>query len=142
MPSTPTDLAEHRLIAFRNRRPRQLKGPEGEAGHFDPAAGTSQLIIDDGQSQIRATLAGVGISLNALWSVHKELVSGRLVRVLPDYEAAEDDALWLIYPKSNVLSPKVRMFMDFLIDAVGKTRPWEAPVDHFDAKELPGKPGL
>lgn len=92
---------------------------------FDPGAATCQLIMDDGLSQKRATLAGAGISLNALWSVHEELAAGQLTRVLPGHEAAEDNVLWLIYPKSNVVSPKVRVFMDFLIAEIGKTPPWE-----------------
>lgn len=124
-PNTPDDLKTHHLIAFQNRQPRSLKGPAGENAMFDPASAKGQLIIDDGQSQVRATLAGAGISLNALWSVHDQLKSGRLIRVLPNFEASEDNVLWLIYPKSNVLSPKVRVFMDFLIAEIGIKPPWE-----------------
>ncbi|WP_415400724.1 LysR substrate-binding domain-containing protein [Tateyamaria sp. SN3-11] len=124
-PETPSDLADHKLIAFRDLRPRPLKTARGDTAAFDPGMGHSQLIMDDGLSQKRATLAGAGISLNALWSVHEELASGQLLRVLPAYEGAEDNVLWLIYPKSNVLSPKVRVFMDFLIAAFGKVPPWE-----------------
>lgn len=124
-PERPADLANHHLIAFQNRQPRPLTGPSGEKADFDPASAKSQLVIDDGQSQVHATLAGVGISLNALWSVHDHLKSGQLTRVLPNFEAAEDTVLWLIYPKSNVLSPKVRVFMDFLIAEIGAKPPWE-----------------
>ena len=122
---TPSDLTRHQLIAFRDLSPRPLKTAQGDAATFDPGAASAQLIMDDGLSQKRATLAGVGISLNALWSVHEELASGKLKRVLDAYEGAEDNVLWLIYPKSNVLSPKVRVFMDFLIAEIGKTPPWE-----------------
>lgn len=124
-PKTPGDLKDHNLIAFQNRNPRPLKGKAGETAPFDPATAKGQLIIDDGHSQVSATLAGAGISLNALWSVHHHLKSGRLAQVLPNFVAAEDNVLWLIYPKSNVLSPKVRVFMDFLIAEVGAKPPWE-----------------
>ncbi|MEM7721444.1 MAG: LysR substrate-binding domain-containing protein [Pseudomonadota bacterium] len=124
-PQTPDDLKHHRLIAFRDLRPRALKGAQGEVAAFDPDAAQSRLIMDDGLSQKRATLAGAGISLNGLWSVHEELASGQLIHVLPGYEAAEENVLWLIYPQSNVLSPKVRVFMDFLIAEIGKNPPWE-----------------
>ncbi len=124
-PTTPADLARHHLIAFRHQKPRPLKGPKGATAQFDPGSARGRLIIDDGQSQIRATLAGAGISLNAVWSVHAELASGQLVRVLQDYEAAEETVLWLIYPKSNVLSPKVRVFMDFLISEIAANPPWD-----------------
>jgi len=124
-PETPADLTNHHLIAFQNRQPRPLTGPAGEKAVFDPASAKCQLIIDDGQNQVRATLAGAGVSLNAMWSVHEHLKSGRLTRVLPNFEAAEDNVLWLIYPKSNVLSPKVRVFIDFLIAEIGAKPPWE-----------------
>ncbi len=140
-PKTPADLINHHLIAFQNLHPRPLTGPAGEQAVFDPASAKGQLIIDDGQSQVGATLAGAGISLNALWSVHDHLKSGRLIRVLPNFEAAEENVLWLIYPKSNVLSPKVRVFMDFLIAEIGAQPPWTnrpkttpAPLRHPDVK--------
>lgn len=124
-PKHPSDLQKHKLIAFRDLKERPLRGPEGAMGAFDPNEATRQLIIDDGLSQKCATLAGAGISLNSLWSVHEELAARSLIRVLPDYEGAEDNVLWLIYPKTNVLSPKVRVFMDFLIERVGKQLVWE-----------------
>ncbi|WP_415920952.1 LysR substrate-binding domain-containing protein [Tateyamaria sp. SN6-1] len=124
-PEVPEDLAHHRLIAFRDLRPRALTNGEGAMASFDPSAARAQLIIDDGLSQKGATLAGAGISLNGLWSVYDALSSGDLIRVVPDYEAAEDNVLWLIYPKSNVLSPKVRVFLDFLIAEIGSPPPWE-----------------
>ncbi|WP_336509484.1 substrate binding domain-containing protein [Ruegeria lacuscaerulensis] len=68
-PNTPNDLSGHRLIAFQDLRARPLEGPEGQVGQFDPASARGQLIIDDGLSQKIATLAGLGISLNARWSV-------------------------------------------------------------------------
>lgn len=83
-----------------------------------------RLIIDDGLSQKIATLAGAGISMNALWSVHRELADGSLVRVLPDYKVNDQTALWLVYPKSNVLTAKVRLFIDFLLVKFGNVPAW------------------
>ena len=75
-------------------------------------------------TQKHATLNGAGISVNSLWLVHEELERGALVHVLPDYKIAEQPGLWLIYPKSNVVSAKVRVFIDFLIEHIGKTQKW------------------
>ena len=113
-----------KLIAFRDRHRRPLKGPGGEVAEFHPNSASSQLVLDDGLSLKCATLAGAGISLNSLWSIHAELASGDLVHVLPGFEGAESHVLWLVYPKTNVLSPKVRAFMDFLIDRLGTNPLW------------------
>lgn len=115
-PEHPHDLAGHQLTAFKSVSPRLLMGPDGQTVAFDPRKASSRLIVDDGTSQKIATLHGAGISINSLWSVHPELRSGALVHVLPEWTAQADTALWLVYPKSNVLSPKVRIFLDFLIE--------------------------
>ena len=62
--------------------------------------------------------------MNSLWSVYAELKEGTLVHVLPDYEIDDRSVLWLLYPKSNVLTTKVRIFMDFLLERIGKTPVW------------------
>jgi DNA-binding transcriptional LysR family regulator len=36
--------------------------------------------------------------------------------------------LWLVYPKSNVLTAKVRVFMDFLLKHVGQHPVWTRPL--------------
>ena len=37
----------------------------------------------------------------------------------------DHSGLWLVYPKTNVLSAKVRVFMDFLLDRIGRAPAWE-----------------
>ncbi len=126
-PATPDDLNTHQLIAFRDQSVRPLSGPDGKTGRFDPAQAATRLVIDDGDSQKSATLAGAGISVNSTWLVHRELADGSLVRVLPDYVVSDQSVLWLVYPKANVLTVKVRAFMDFLLDRIGKAPAWEKP---------------
>ena len=48
-----------------------------------------------------------------------------LVRVLPDYEIEDRSAVWLVYPRSNVLTAKVRVFIDFLVEKIGTPPIWE-----------------
>lgn len=62
--------------------------------------------------------------MNALWSVHRELAEGTLVRVLPDYRVDNQTALRLVYPQSKVLTAKVRLFIDFLLEQIGEDPPW------------------
>jgi DNA-binding transcriptional LysR family regulator len=125
-PESPSDLCSHQIIAFGNLNDQRLVRDDGAEHVFAPKQASCRLIIDDGHSHKNATLAGAGVSANSLWSVHSELSSGSLVRVLPDYQFAEETVLWLIYPQSNVLSAKVRVFMDFLLDRIGRKPPWQA----------------
>lgn len=115
-PNDPSDLAKHRLIAFNDIEPRTLVSGEGLTAQFDPKSAAHYLTVNDGLTQKLTTLSGAGISINSLWAVQTEITNGTLTRVLPDYEFTNKPALWLIYPKSNVVSVKVRVFMDFLIE--------------------------
>ncbi len=127
---TPSDLGDlnaHRFIAFRNPDPKDIIDPSGSQNVFDPRHTAQLLILNDGVSQKLATMEGAGISINSLWAVHRELAQGELVRVLPGYTFASNPALWLIYPKSNVVSGKVRVFMDFLIEHIGNSPAWLKP---------------
>ncbi|GAA6190385.1 LysR family transcriptional regulator [Phaeobacter sp. NW0010-22] len=119
-PGNPDDLAKHRLIAFNDAEPRTLVSSDGTKALFEPKRAAHCLILNDGLTQKLTTLDGAGISINSLWAVQTEIGNGTLTHVLPDYELINKPALWLIYPKSNVVSAKVRVFMDFLIDHLGR----------------------
>ena len=83
-------------------------------------------MLDDGLSQKLATVAGAGISVNSRWSIHRELADGTLVRVLPAYAIDDQSALWLVYSQSNVLTAKVRVFIDYLSEKIGKSPSWSS----------------
>lgn len=125
-PKHPDELDQHHLIGFKNHLPRRLIGRDGTAGQFDPQGTHCRVVVDDGASQKIATIAGAGVSLNSLWSVWREIADGTLVHILPQYELDDQTALWLVYPKSNVLTAKVRIFIDFLLEQIGKSPVWLA----------------
>ena len=124
-PTHPDQLADHQLISFKSASPTPLIGRDGTRAQFNPRIAGSRLVIDDGLSQKRATMAGAGISMNALWSVSAELADGSLLRVLTDYRVASQTALWLVYPKANVLTAKVRIFIDFLLQRLSGLPVWD-----------------
>lgn len=123
-PAGPADLVDHQIIAFQDLSPKPLIGPGGMTGQFDPRASRSRLVMDDGRSLKLATISGAGISMNSLWNTHAELKAGTLVRVLPGFEVDDRSVLWFVYPKSNVLTAKVRVFIDFLLEQIGKSPAW------------------
>jgi len=123
-PAVADDLGNHDLIAFNNLATRELIKSDGTTAYFEQRESGCRIVVDDGDSQRIATLAGAGISINSIWNVHQELADGSLVRVLPDYVLNDQSALWLIYPKSNVLTAKVRIFIDFLLEKLGHGSNW------------------
>lgn len=126
IPQSPDDLMRHQLLVFMGGRPRKLVARSGDREcTFPPLEASKRISCDDGTSMRIATKAGVGISMNSLWSVYRDLQDGSLMRILPDYEVEDQSAIWLVYPKSNVLTAKVRVFIDFLVDKVSRSPVWE-----------------
>ncbi|MAN13277.1 MAG: LysR family transcriptional regulator [Dinoroseobacter sp.] len=125
-PQTPDDLMTHDLIAFRRQGERVLVSGSGERATFVLEPSKCRVMFDDGASQRLACAAGLGISMNADWNVHRAIRDGKLIRVLPDWRIENKIALWLVYPKSNVLTAKVRVLIDFLVEKIGRTPPWRS----------------
>lgn len=125
---TPNDLEElskHQMLVFMNGPARSLVSGKGQPeGMFPPKDAVSRVVCDDGGSMRIATKAGVGISMNSYWSVYADIKEGSLVRVLPEYEVDDLSAIWLVYPKSNMLTSKVRVFIDFLLEKLGNNAVW------------------
>ena len=125
-PRGPEDLAEHQMLIFMGSSARKLSAYGDKTPcTFPPPAAKNRVVCDDGSSMRIATKAGVGISMNSWWSVHQDIEDGSLVRVLPDFEVDDRSAIWLVYPKSNVLTSKVRVFIDFLLEKIGNPPIWE-----------------
>ena len=125
-PKGPDDLIDHQILTFMDGPARKLTANGGGRDcTYPPPGAKNRVMCDDGTSMKVATLAGVGISMNSYWNIYKEIQEGSLMRVLPDYEVNDNSAIWLVYPKSNALTAKVRVFIDFLLEKIGKPPIWE-----------------
>ena len=125
-PASPDDLSQHQLIVFSSATPRKLTSTSDTGTcTFPPPAARARVTCDDGLSIRIAAAGGSGICMSSIWNVKAELDTGTLVRVLPDYEVDTESAIWLVYPKSNVLTAKVRVFIDYLLEKIGSPPIWE-----------------
>jgi DNA-binding transcriptional LysR family regulator len=69
-------------------------------------------------------VAGGGIILQPSFIVGAELARGTLVPLLTDYRTL-DLSLFAVYLSRRQLSSKVRVFIDYLVEAIGEQAPWE-----------------
>lgn len=126
VPEEPADLVSHQLLVFMHTKPRKMISSQSEQTYlFPPPNSKPRVICDDGASMRIAAKAGVGICMSSVWNIYSDLKAGTLVRVLPDYQLDEQSSVWLMYPKSNVLTAKVRVFIDYLIEKIGSPPVWE-----------------
>ncbi|MEE8434485.1 MAG: LysR substrate-binding domain-containing protein [bacterium] len=113
-PRHPPDLDGHNCLV------NTVYSPQG-AWSFKKGAGLhsvqvrGNLELTSPQALREVALRGLGIGLLPAFLVDADLRAGRLLAVLTDY-VSEDADVFLIYPHSRHLSPKVRVFVDFLAD--------------------------
>ncbi|MBL9046568.1 MAG: LysR family transcriptional regulator [Tabrizicola sp.] len=111
IPKVPSDLAQHRMIAFTglmpNREWRFLDGRSGKAVSFMP-----RFEINDAVSAIAAAEAGDGITVALSYMVARQMQSGTLVAVLDEVTPPAVPA-HLVFPQSRHMAPKLRAFVDF-----------------------------
>ncbi|HSR71323.1 MAG TPA: LysR substrate-binding domain-containing protein, partial [Kiloniellales bacterium] len=68
------------------------------------------------------------------------LRAGHLVRVLPDWGETEVVGIFAVYPASRNLSPKVRVFVDWLVERFAGVPYWDRDLEAPDAAIARGAP--
>jgi len=64
----------------------------------------------------RAARAGVGLIRTADFIAADDLETGTLKAVLTEFESEKELGIYAVYPHNRHLSPKVRVFIDLLVD--------------------------
>ncbi|RJG13475.1 LysR family transcriptional regulator [Pseudomonas cavernicola] len=121
-PQTPADLREHACVCYTY---------SGDEWHFNDDHGkahsvkvTGQMHSNNGDTARAAALAGRGVIWQPTFLIGDDLRSGRLVPLLPGYRLPEIDVL-AMYPSRRHLSAKVRVMVDFLVEAFSGVPPWD-----------------
>ena len=116
-PQHPRALAGHECLGFADWELEQcwrFVGPEGEIA----VPVKARLSANIGQALRQASLAGWGILLQARELTAEDIEAGRLVRVLPEWEAPRRPMHLLFAPDRRV-TPKLRSFIAFAAERFG-----------------------
>ena len=89
---------------------------------------SGRVSANNGDALRILALAGAGVASLPTFIVGPDLRSGALVSVL-DRFIPQDLAMSAVYPHARHLSPKVRAFVDFLVERFGKRPYWDAEAD-------------
>ncbi len=118
-PSTPKSLDKHLCINLPNRD--RWAFANGERIHTPKSC-----VANDGEAVRMMIESGMGIGIKSLWNAYKGLQTGRLVTILEDFPLDTQSAIWALYPNSQVVAPKVRAMINFLIEEFQPLAPWES----------------
>lgn len=119
MPDTIEALASHRIVGFHSSLTRAVLPLEFTV---DGVARTlrvpAALAVNGADSLIEAARLGLGLIQVPRYRVERDFADRTLVPVLPQFPPAPTPVS-LLYPPNRQLSPRVRVFMDWLVEVFG-----------------------
>lgn len=121
-PHTPADLAGHNCLTLSTRPEFNIW--EFGSGPHEHLKVSGSFEVNQADALYDACLAGIGLARIATYLVAADIKAGRLVPVLTDH-LKEATSIYVAYPHRRHLSPKVRAFVDFLVDKFNPVPPWD-----------------
>lgn len=119
-PQSLETLNTHRILAASSQLPWRLDGPSG------PITLSGKSFVQTNSSEVvrELAVAGLGIALRSTWDISQELRDGKLQRILPDYQGSTDVAIYAVYPRTPLRSPKAQAFAQYFSDLYAQGLPW------------------
>lgn len=115
-PERIDDLNNHKLLHYSNASSGnvwKLTAPSGEQRQVRTAG---WLTVNDGQSLLNAAVGGLGIAYLPSFLYAQPMREGRLVDAMPELPV-DIQGVYAVYPPGRYIQPKVRSFIDYLVEA-------------------------
>ncbi|TIQ88942.1 MAG: LysR family transcriptional regulator [Mesorhizobium sp.] len=122
MPTTPDDLQGHICLGVTARgglNVWEFDGPNG----LQSMRIRSPIEANSTEALRRLALAGIGIIRMSEILVGPDIKAGRLTALLTGYNHPDGAPICAVYPPGRILSPRVRVFVDFLAEQFANP-PW------------------
>lgn len=112
-PRSVQDLSRHKMLLYTYaNRYDELRFSRG--GETETIAVKGLLEANDGQILVAAALDGLGILVQPKYIIYDEIVAGRLIPVLDDWDLPRL-TVNIAYPHRQYLPAKTRTFIDFMV---------------------------
>ena len=119
IPATPDDLDGHFMVGFvSSRSGRAIPLEFTRDGQVVEVALPARLLVSGADTSAAAARLGLGLVQAPRYRFAEDLASGALVEVLADYPPTPTP-LSVLHPSNRQLSPRVRVFIDWVVKTVG-----------------------
>jgi DNA-binding transcriptional LysR family regulator len=122
-PVTPADLEQHACLGYTYAAVTSAWTFESRDGTRHTPRILPRHRLNNGRMLAELAAAGLGIVLEPDFIVAPEVRSGRLQRLLTDYQPPRSP-IAAVYPSRRHLSAKVRSFVDFLAARHARNQDW------------------
>lgn len=118
-PMTIADLAGHHIVGFHSTATGTVMPLEFTVDGVSRAVALPATVAVNGaESYVAAARVGLGLIQVPRYHVENDLAWGNLVQVLADFDPPPTPVS-LLYPRNRQLSPRVRVFIDWLVRNFG-----------------------
>jgi DNA-binding transcriptional LysR family regulator len=121
-PAEPCDLARHLCLTL-SHIAGSTTWPFRVNGKLVQVDVKGSIVADSAHMLLRLAIEGAGIIRFGDNVVARAIQEGLLEPVLQDWQEPETFPLWAVLPPGRQRTPKVRVFLDFLIERFGSA-PW------------------
>jgi DNA-binding transcriptional LysR family regulator len=113
------ELEGHRMIGFHSSATGSLLPLEFMVdGELRTVRLPATLSVNGADSYVAAARLGLGLIQAPRYRLESDLKQGTLVSVLPAYPPSPSPVS-VLYPRNRQLSPRVRVFIDWLVRVMG-----------------------
>lgn len=128
IPKTMTDLKQHDCLFFRDQEGTVIDFWDHERdGQRIAVAVNGWLVSSHRDVILDAAIAGMGVARFTDVSIREPLRTGKLVPVLVDWESKHAPPISVLYRSSQRRLPRVRLFIDFLIETFAQLEQERTP---------------
>ena len=114
VPYQPSDLAEHNCIIYFSRERKDNVWSFSQQNQNLDIKVTGNYRVDSADAIRDATIAGNGIGYLATYLLTDEIRTGKLIRLMPDWQLTQHMPLYAVYPRHKFLPNKVNLFIEFI----------------------------
>lgn len=119
MPVAPDALQGHHMIGFVSSRTGQPLPLEfTHKGRIVEVTLPARVLVSGAETSAAAARLGLGLAQAPRYRFADDLASGALVEVLADFPPTPTPVS-VLYPSNRQLSPRVRAFVDWLVETIG-----------------------
>lgn len=120
----PRDIENHSCLALR-RNPGYNIWRFNDNGEVVDVRAYGEFTANSGNMLVTAARLGRGLMLSPDWILGPSIARGELVELLPAHPPyPESSPLYVVHPYRRFVPPKVKVFIDFLVEHFGKDYDW------------------
>lgn len=122
-PETPADLSQHNCLGFTGLATYPA-WRLSDGNHKETVTVRGNLSSNENSTLLVAAVRGVGIIAGGDWLMNRDITSGKLVRVLPQWRLDVRSGIYFVMPSIKHTPAKLKLFKSWIEERFSQKPPW------------------